>query len=546
MHRYARLFATVKLIAAGLIASTSTSCSIYAMRVHTPDELVAHDLPAPIAEKEADPWAFIAEVAASGSRSDFQSEPEPIRHVRENGKVREVEQVEEGKPILAFVHLSDVQLRDERARLWAVDGSNVGDLILPFEHDEMQMRYDYAVYLAAISELNALRARRLAAGRRDAPQFVVHTGDSLEAATSQEMIEFLALTDRFELPFLQAIGNHDINVFGNFEGKQIYLGNPMAGNLVINGEDEFVLWHRNGLPTGGSEEARAVEASIRARHFGEIPLTAEPEGWQPHAATVDFFGKHGLGGFDAGHGIALERNLNDDDRSRPYYVGYYAVSLRRPIIGEELGTPTWQWTDENSAGVRLIVLNTYETLDTEFGSWHQGRMSDEQLAWLTTQIEEATSQGEKVMVFGHHNLEGFASKDTGKVLEAAFEHPAVIAYFAGHTHKYDIKEHDGFWEVITAGLVEYPQRPSIVTLQELADGRLAIDVQALEILPGGEAPTDCPTVNTKDLKRAALCGKAGAMNDLSKKNLWERIKAVFSDPSELDDSKRNTRLMVAQ
>jgi hypothetical protein len=85
-----------------------------------------------------------------------------------------------------------------------------------------------------------------------------------------------------------------------------------------------------------------------------------------------------------------------------------------------------------------------------------------------------------------------------------------------------------------------------VTLQELADGRLAIDVQALEILPGGEAPTDCPTVNTKDLKRAALCGKAGAVNDLSKKNLWERIKAVFSDPSELDDSKRNTRLMVAQ
>ncbi len=544
MHQSPYLVAAAKLVTACLVVSLNAGCSIYAMRVHTPEELESHELPRPIAEKESDPWAFIEEVVDGGSAGDFRSEPEPIHHVRENGRVREVEQVEEATPILSFVHLSDVQLRDERARLWAVDGSKVGDLVLPFEHDEMQMRYDYAVYLAAISELNALRTRRLAAGRRDAPQFVVHTGDSLEAATSQEMIEFLAITDKFQLPFLQAIGNHDINVFGNFEGQQIYLGNPMAGNLVINGEDEFVLWHRNGLPTGGGAEAQAVEASLRARHFGEIPLTAEPEGWQSHAATVDFFGKHGLGGFDAGHGIALERNTNDDDRSRPYYVAYYAISLRRPVIGEDLGTPTWQWTDATPAGYRLIVLNTYETLDTSFGSWHAGRMSDEQFVWLTAQIEAAASHDEKVMVFGHHDLEGFASKDTGKRLEAALEHPAVIAYFAGHTHKYDIRKHDGFWEVITAGLVEYPQRPSIVTLQILADGRLAIDVQALEVLPGNEAPSGCPSADPKNLKHAALCGKAGAVNDLDSKNAWESLKALFIDPSKLDDSKRNVRLVV--
>lgn len=531
-------------MALALALVAQTGCTIYLMRVHTDQELREYDLPEAFSGSQEDLRTFFDELAPLQEEdARFIRCPTRVKWVRKGEERRAAREEDRGtgQQVFSFVHLSDVQLRDERARLWTLRGSRFGDLAVPsFQHDEVQMRYDYALYLATIETLNRLGDSEECS--HVSPELVVHTGDALDAQTTEELKEFLAITERLDLPFLQAIGNHDANVFGNFQGQQIYLGNPMAGNLVVNGTDDFAMTHQGGDPMAADPGLERDLAALHAKYGVHLPLAEDLFGFHRHEETIVFLNEH-LDGDDEwrGHGLTIRKN-DPADPDLPYYAGYYAVPLALDGGGDGSGP----------SGIRLVVLNTYETSEGDFGRWHEGRMSRTQLDWLRAEIEDAKDAGELVLAFGHHPVtDAFASDETAEFLRRQFRKPHVLAYFAGHTHRYGLHHHAaedagfGFWEVVTAGLVEYPQDPSIVTLRRLESG-WAIDLQSLCIQPppnGEYVPCAFDEAEASLLERA-WCARYGAEEDTRHKDFWTRVRTLFRDPTEIDDSLRNVRLMV--
>jgi predicted phosphodiesterase len=89
-------------------------------------------------------------------------------------------------------------------------------------------------------------------------------------------------------------------------------------------------------------------------------------------------------------------------------------------------------------GVRLVLL------DTVIPEHHTGQVSTEQLDWLD---ELAARSDRPVLVFGHHHVWsplsnerhetyfGINPDDSEKLIDVFARRPALIGYFAGHTHR---------------------------------------------------------------------------------------------------------------
>ena len=85
------------------------------------------------------------------------------------------------------------------------------------------------------------------------------------------------------------------------------------------------------------------------------------------------------------------------------------------------------------AGARMAILDTSVPAQTG------GRVTEEQLAWLD---ELGADTSTPVLVFGHHPLFDHASftagvdaEDSDRMVEVFARRPALIGYFAGHTHR---------------------------------------------------------------------------------------------------------------
>ncbi len=87
------------------------------------------------------------------------------------------------------------------------------------------------------------------------------------------------------------------------------------------------------------------------------------------------------------------------------------------------------------AGARLALLDT--AVPGETG----GRVTTEQLAWLDD-LGADDFDRTPVLVFGHHPLHddasftaGINTEDSDRLLELVARRPALVGYFAGHTHR---------------------------------------------------------------------------------------------------------------
>jgi predicted phosphodiesterase len=128
----------------------------------------------------------------------------------------------------SFMHLSDVQIREPEAKLGGGSVSHKLDKIIQsFERDYDQERYSMFVYGAIVETINrehdllALqdkvwgREHEGARPTRIPPQFMIHTGDSVDAGLKSEFQTFVRFSDRLEIPWYQVVGNHDVLAFGN-------------------------------------------------------------------------------------------------------------------------------------------------------------------------------------------------------------------------------------------------------------------------------------------------------------------------------------------
>jgi 3',5'-cyclic AMP phosphodiesterase CpdA len=330
---------------------------------------------------------------------------------------------------LTFVHLSDVQLRDEQVRLYDKATSKLADYIIPsFEHGPIQEVYDGAIYYAIIQTINATVDYY---NKEDPlrPLFMIHTGDAIDAGVVNELYEFLYISNEIILPWYNAIGNHDVGTFGNIKQKLIYVNDPFVEFMTMHSKFNFVNLHHSAY-----------------EFFPFVNVSPTNTEWDYTTRQEDvLYSKYN--GFD-------KLNYSADEIAARDFVcqhcpGYYSIEVKP------------EDKVKNDPAIQLIVL------DTGFMLGAQGIVDDVQLQWLKKELDR--SKNKLVLVFGHHNINSITN---GQELNTLFvSNQSVAAYFCGHTHKHKISYHHGkngdfgYWEIITGAIFAYPQQGSIVRVR---------------------------------------------------------------------------------
>lgn len=430
---------------------------------------------------------YIDELGAE-AEAEFPKLEDPV--VRTEGP--EAPETTVAKKEMAFVHLSDVQIRDERVKLFGKGASRTLDKIIPsFEHGippaHDQEHYDYAAYLALIKTINAcLDDKSMVAAEK--PKFMIHTGDAVDASVVEELYEFIYISNKLTMPWFNALGNHDVTVFGNFNNKKVYVNDPSLIFQTLHNKYNFINMHGGGHRVDpninpGPPSAEHLMACGSLYHGFDLYNTKEnwqiavskrleslpqevefPEGlkekisYNPYRKLLSFKGLMAEGVMSEEEKDELLRLSEDDAYKKAVEAlfnysraavkgkflckdcpGYYSFKLRKVNGDYVFVSPLEENPPPNPQEIVFIVLNTTTTKpDLAF----KGTVSeDSQLEWLKDQLEK--NKGALILAFGHHPLDSSNFFDESyKNLIDLFHEYNVIAYFCGHTHAHQIRFHE--------------------------------------------------------------------------------------------------------
>jgi hypothetical protein len=388
--------------------------------------------------------------------------------------------------LLRFAWLSDVQLRQREVKLFNDRASLTLDKVIPsFERNPVQEDYHWAVYTSYIAAINQLH-------RNGQPlDFMIHTGDAIDAGSIEELYKFIYITNKLQIPWLNLIGNHDISIFGNYRERLGYTREAGVSFYPVGNQSNFLLMH-----------ARERMISGFGPHL--LPVPAE----MGHSPSMDGNAKISstcLHGFD----LYLNRDSMDICPEGPELLnlpGYYAFDI-----------------DAAAVPIRVIALNSarQETWGAD------GEIDASQRAWLQQLMD--TAEGRLLLVFSHHRPFDFDAA-TLSILHQQRVEPMV--FFSGHTHKHHLTQHnrgDGraFFELNTGSILDYPQLGRLIELRGAPGGELCLISRTLwpshlnidRNIPGEELQnilTDCEGMRLEYfplLYLAASCGHYGALED---------------------------------
>ncbi len=415
---------------------------------------------------------------------------------------------------LSFIHLSDVQLRDERVYMFTKELTDLLDYFSDgFEHEPDLVFYDYSYYLTQIGIMRQFQNRLSAAER---PSFMIHTGDALHMGVVSELYEFIYITNKLRIPWYNVLGNHDYDVYGNLSSKDVGVIDPNMGFQTVSSRYNFINMHGKGF---------AVDKQV---YFS--PDNAPDDDTTRETRSVyNGFDRKGSGFLEEGR---LRERLNTACRNCP---GYYHFEALEPKEGDP--------------GILVVVLDT-STKDFRFSKGTVYRHNEvvgspdesrrlEQINWLRGILEEYAAKGNwMVLAFGHHALNGknFFDDSYEKVTEL-FHNPRynVVAYFCGHSHEHLVAYHKnphhaetfGFWEIKTDAIMEYPKKGSLVNIVFTDEGYWEITLQSFWPYFLEDLPADIPAM----LKNAEKCLEASKSDREGKKKLLRYSKL---DPKHHD------------
>ena len=211
------------------------------------------------------------------------------------------------------------------------------------------------------------------------------------------------------------------------------------------------------LPRPGGERLATI-ATVNDVHFGEVEcgvieglelgpiLTVEP-GEPPYPETMNRGAVAEIAALDPDAVVAKGdlTTYGTVDEYKAFLAAYsdafgdrlyHVRGNHDAYVGETFasGAPF----DVELPGVRLAVL------DTTIPRHHTGQVSGDQLEWLD---ELGARSDRPVLVFGHHHVWNPGSRqrletyfginpdDSEKLVDVLARRPALIGYFAGHTHR---------------------------------------------------------------------------------------------------------------
>jgi metallophosphoesterase (TIGR03767 family) len=285
-----------------------------------------------------------------------------------------------------------------------------------------------------------------------------HHPGLLEAA----LAEFEA--SGLRLPWLACLGNHETLVQGVgtlTPALQAYLvgdGKPLdldPAGFAPGGEDDELL------------EA-FIAAPERFLNGPQQPITPDPD--RRGLTRQELLAAHfRLGGRPHGHGFTPQ-NLADG-------TAYYCY--------------------DGIAGVRLIALDTNcagggadGCLDAEQGRWLERRLAEVHSRYRGRDGAEVRTRNEDrlVVIFSHHGPDTMLNRRSPLPLLGAAElvgllhrFPNVVLWLNGHTHTNRVRPRpdparpsQGFWEVTTCAVIDWPCQARLVELLDNGDGTLSI------------------------------------------------------------------------
>lgn len=412
------------------------------------------------------------------------------------------------RPLLAFVHASDIQIREGAVTLGDRDLSRRFDWVIQsFEYDNDLQFYNQYMAEATVATIN--KAVAVEPDPRLAPSFVIHTGDGIDAGVMSELVRFHQLIDRMSVPVFDVLGNHDVLIFGNL------LPSVSRDSDATCSTAHSVTDTRTSLLPGKLCVDQVIRCDTCTTNEEKLVAGAT------HAATRASF----IGGLTHATADAVPQFL---DETNGDYCTLAAIPGTRSELGmqetkiyssaftREHGFDLNRFTDGSAAGyyafarpvtinglVRhalFIVLNGQDLKDGDGGT--AARIGPTQLAWLKAVlncVKHVGNEHDLVFVFAHQPLSLLRtdSKDTVEdALVAAA--PNVVGFLYGHYHAHAIcgdyiagqreTTCQHFWEVETGSLIEYPQEMRLVRLKQLG-----ADIGFLELTTFGERladPTD--------------------------------------------------------
>lgn len=415
------------------------------------------------------------------------------------------------RTLLSFVHMSDIQLRDPSVILTDRRLSHALDWFDPlssFEYDEDLASYNQYLIEAVFATINSIVENTSGA---DAPRFVVHTGDSIDAGVVGELLRVHMLIDRLKIPFFELLGNHDVLVFGNLTptgthdsdractpieallgartriapnrlcvDQHVVCPACIGQTLELAPPDNQESTQTHSVAEEAELVAQDTQESTR-QHF--MKYLAHP---RPDRPAQSAFVKS-----DSDYCKDTKPRLRYDAYSRVH--GFDLGTRDDTLTGPQLGYYGFVQPIDNKRNAVFIALNS-EDLEDHVGGIH-GRLRHAQLDWLKRVLScvEHDHKQDLVFVLAHQPLSMIEVEPqdadpvtpqytVAKVLEA---HRNVVAYLFGHNHWHSICG-DGrpdvcskFWEVETASLVEFPQEGRLVRIKQISEDLAFLELTAL-------------------------------------------------------------------
>jgi metallophosphoesterase (TIGR03767 family) len=296
-----------------------------------------------------------------------------------------------------------------------------------------------------------------------------------------------------KLPWLGVVGNHDWLRQGTAKTsavmEAIAVGSKKSTGMPPGflPEDALIAY----LEEPASYNVGASVRSVRA-DADRVGITAE-DFIRAHIESAHRSPSASLGA-SSGHGFGV-----DLENLRPDYVADFGV-------------------------VRIIAIDTNHP-----AGHYQGSVGLAQLAWLEERLLEANNV--YVLIASHHptealtnetRAEGFADDRVlaDPVAALLHRHPCVIGWLTGHRHHHRVKAHrdplgvnQGFWEITTSSIIDWPSQARILEVLQLADGQIVLASTVIDhngtIDPGPQAAE-------------SLAGLAGAHREIAAAHAVQR------------------------
>ena len=416
--------------------------------------------------------------------------------------------------LLYFVHLTDLHITDEESPMRMVEADTQGSTQGAYRRQSM---YSPQVLNAVVRTINGL------AKPRDF-DFVILTGDLID---NDEYIELRWVIDTMDgkvvnpdtgkdddpvpgpgndfndpfhawglkktIPWYAVIGNHDLGVQGTFFGSD-YFNKYAVGSTVYGGTQD-----------GSKPDAPKIPANTEVpadpnRHLLGTKVEMDQDA-SPY--IKEFFNTSSN---PKGHGF-----LSPDDK-----VGFYTVDPGKGLI-------------------RIIAMDTY---DINNGSAN-GYMSKDQ--WenkVIPAIEKAQEDKKLVIITSHHASYHIKDSEVTKdeIINTLLQYPHVIMHLVGHGHLNRIDYHlnddgtNGYWEVQTSSLIDFPQQGRIIEIVYNGDGTGSI----LSTMFDHNSPEGCMTYKSREL--ALLEMQIGDAVDCGPGNPEDRnTELLFKIPEEIEN-----------